>query len=654
MLKPALPEPGNGANRGLAIQVAPLPDAASRQLAQELLQRADGVPDKVIDLLVERSEGMPYYVEEMVNWFLDRGILDAHGERWTFLPEKLKEEPLPATLQHLLLTRLSGLSQDERAALQRGAIFGRHFWTGGLEALGVQHGAQMLGVLQPRGFVEAQPESTFQGDTEWSFHHNLLQEVTYESVLKRERATLHKVAAGWLERQAGRAGRLDEFAGLLGEHYERAGEISIAADWYLQAGRRAYGQGAPRESAGFYRRAIELLPPVDRQRRWQALLGLEEALSVPAEADPLKVVINDIMELARTLDDENALAEAYLRQTQFGTRTGDLNISQAACQAGLEVARRCGNERLEAKFLSHAADVALSTGDKTACLRDIEQALQLARSLGDESILAYVLYRAAYCYSGLGDTVMADSLQHEQIGLDHRLGNRLMELLGLGNMASGYLGLGLYKQARAALEQACQIATSLGAHRALAYDLLNLGEIYRVSGDLRKARQLAEQASQEIAPSQDVRGKYFAAGELGYVLLTMGDTPGAARRFIEARQNALDHGLSALACEPTAGLAACAIQQGQLDEAHIYVNEAWNYLKEHGWVGLNIPGAVYRICAETFDALGEEENVRAVLESAHQALMDVLEKITIPEWRQSFLENVPDHRALMEMWERRK
>ena len=201
------------------------------------------VPEQIIDLLVERSEGVPYFTEEMVNWFIDHDILDTRSEQWRFFPERLKEQPLPATLQHLLLTRLSSLSPTERAALQRGAIFGRRFWTGGVEALGVPAGAEMLGHLQPRGFVEAQPESAFQGDTEWSFHHNLLQEVTYESVLKRERAALHKVAAGWLERQARQAGRLDEFAGLLGDHCERAGELSAAADWYLRAGRARHGPG---------------------------------------------------------------------------------------------------------------------------------------------------------------------------------------------------------------------------------------------------------------------------------------------------------------------------------------------------------------------------------------------------------------------------
>jgi hypothetical protein len=34
--------------------------------------------------------------------------------------------------------------------------------------------------------------------------------------------------------------------------------------------------------------------------------------------------------------------------------------------------------------------------------------------------------------------------------------------------------------------------------------------------------------------------------------------------------------------------------------------------------------------------------------------MKKADTLTVPGWRQSFLENVPDNRALVEMWERRK
>jgi class 3 adenylate cyclase/tetratricopeptide (TPR) repeat protein len=641
-----------GEKWGVQISLAPLSAQSTRELGKDLFQRAVHVPEQIIDLLVERSEGVPYFTEEIVNWLIDRGILDTRGEQWRFSPERLIEQPLPATLQHLLLTRLGSLSQTERAALQRGAIFGRRFWTGGVEALGLAAGAETLGRLQPRGFVEAQPESAFQGDTEWSFHHNLLQEVTYESVLKRERAALHKVAAGWLERQARQAGRLDEFAGLLGDHCERGGELSAAADWYLRAGRRAMGQGAPREAKGFYTQALELLPPVDRERRWEALLGREDALSVLSDAEPEKADLAALLELGHAFADDNRLAEAYLRQAIFGMRTADINTIDEASREALAAARRCGNESIEVKALAITGVVDLHRGDQSAATEKTEAALRRARSLGDDSVLAYVLNRAAFCYSELGDFARHDPLQIEQIELDHRLGNRSQEANGLGNLGANYVEMGLYKQGRLLIEQASRIARALGARRLLAYDLMNLTDINRETGDLRKARQLAEEALEEISPSQDTRGKVFALQGLGYVLLAMGDAPGAARRFTEAREIALSHEVTALACQCAAGLAVCAVMQGQLDEARRDVREAWDYLKEHGWTGMGNPGAVYRTCAETLDALGETEDAQAVIEIAHQGLLDLADKINVPAWRRSFLENVPDNRAIMEMWER--
>ncbi len=142
--------------------------------------------------------------------------------------------------------------------------------------------------------------------------------------------------------------------------------------------------------------------------------------------------------------------------------------------------------------------------------------------------------------------------------------------------------------------------------------------------------------------------------EMGLVLLAMGDAGGAARRFNEARGLSANQAIPALVHESDTYLAACAIMHGQLDEARQHVNAAWLYLKEHPWVGYNHPGLVYRTCAETFDALGEADLVQVVLENGHRALMEVADKINVPEWRLSFLENVPENRAIMEMWERRK
>jgi hypothetical protein len=40
------------------------------------------------------------------------------------------------------------------------------------------------------------------------------------------------------------------------------------------------------------------------------------------------------------------------------------------------------------------------------------------------------------------------------------------------------------------------------------------------------------------------------------------------------------------------------------------------------------------------------------LEAGYRDLMARADKFTDPEWRQSFLDNIPEHRALVAQWER--
>jgi class 3 adenylate cyclase/tetratricopeptide (TPR) repeat protein len=635
------------------IDLQPLSEEASRELAAELLQRVEGVPDEVMRLIVERSEGVPYFAEELVNWFVDRGIIDRSGEPWRFVPARLKESPLPATLQHLLLTRLSGLNDMERAVLQRGAIFGRNFWAGGLEALGVTQPDAMLRPLQPRGFVDPQPESSFEGETEWSFHHTLLRDVTYESVLRRERTALHKAAAGWLEEQARRAGRLDEFAGLLGEHVERAGEMSAAADWYLRAGERAKGRGAVSEAKKFLTRALDLLPPIDQERRWLALLKREEILGILGETQEWKADLEALLDLAIQIDDDQTrTAEVHRRRAEYGWSIGDYRASLQAAEEAVEAARRADAPLIEVRALARQSRTQVRFGDLDAAAATAEQALARARDLGDEPTLTFTLVAAAATFAESGDWARAVPLYRQSVEVARRIGNRDEEAGGLGDLGYSYVGLGLYKMGRAALEQALQLAEATGNRRGVGYDLQNLGLAYFRSGDRRAARQVLERSLTELTAVGDTFGYAASLGYLGLVLEDSGDVQSAARRFEEARRVLTSSGIGPIAVDALAGLARCALAQGQLQEARRQVNELWTYLHEHGPKGMERPVWAYQTCAEVFEALGEREEARRAVDAGYRELQDLAEKISDPEWRKSFVDNVPEHRAIIEMWER--
>lgn len=637
--------------RYVSTDLQPLSDEATRELVSELLRAVEHVPEDVVRLIVERCEGVPYFVEEVVNWFLDRGIIDRTRDPWGFVSARLRETPLPATLQHLLFTRLSVLNDAERAALQRGAIFGRNFWAGGLEALGVRRPDALLAPLQPRGFVEAQPESSFEGDTEWSFHHMLLRDVTYESVLKRERAKLHKAAAAWLEEQARRAGRLDEFAGLLGEHAERAGDMTAAADRYLQAGGRAKARGATVEARKFLDRALDLLPPVDRERRWRVLLAREEVLGILGEPDAWRVDVAELLELAESLDDDARRAEVYHRQAEYARKTGDHRAGLRAADEAIAAARRAGNPSIEVRALSLKVPSQTRLGELNAAGQTAEEALRRAHDLGDETTLALTLSNVAIYYTESGDVAQALVLHRQEVEIWHRLGNRAQEARGLVNTGVNYWQLGLYKLARMTLEQALELAGGVGARRSRAYALQNLGYACFRLHDGRTARRVLEQSLGEMVAVNDAYGRAGAVTYLGFVLEQSSDAAGAARRFAEAIGIFTDLGGRAAVVEVSAGLARCALAQAHLDEARQYAADIWDYLEAHGTRGMYFPVWVYQSCAEVFDALNEPDRARKAAEAGHRELMARAAEISDPDWRRAFLENVAENRAIVEMWE---
>jgi hypothetical protein len=192
----------------------------------------------------------------------------------------------------------------------------------------------------------------------------------------------------------------------------------------------------------------------------------------------------------------------------------------------------------------------------------------------------------------------------------------------------------------------------LGARQLHAYGLTNLGYIHFLSENTRSAHCLTEQALDEMTTAGDVFGRAITLHQLGEVLESIGDIAGAGRRLAEAKEIFASLGMIPRAHEMSAGLARCALAQAQLEEARRLALEVWDYLKEHGRTGMECPCHVYQSCADVLDALADKETARAVVEAGYRELTAQADKIGDPAWRESFLENGPFNRALVEMYER--
>jgi class 3 adenylate cyclase/predicted ATPase len=633
----------------LPLTLTSLSAAACQALVAALLQHVENVSAEVVQLIVNRSEGVPYYVEEIVNWFLDRGIIARRDETWLLDLARLHEAPLPTTLQHLLSTRLSILADNERLTLQRGSIFGRNFWEGGLEALGTPDCAPTLTRLQPRGFIELQPESALAGEREWSFHHNLLREATYESVLKRDRRELHKEAAAWLEKQARHAGRLDEFVGILAEHAERAGQAAAAIEWYLHAGARARAQGAFLEARASFERALELTPLSDHAQRWQAWLGLNDVVSHLGEAAAHRQCVEALLELSHYLGPAY-VAEAHYRQALLFDSAGNYPAALGEYHVALVNAQQSQAASLEVRMSGMLAICQGRLGDTASAAVTVQQALARRHEI-DEIDSTRLLTNLAIYYAESGDLARAAQMHQEQAALCQKLGERSGQANGLLNLGYDYLCLGRYDEGRLVLEQSQQLCESIGARRERAYARLNLGLIHWRSGDLANAQQVLQSVQTELAALNDTFAQAAGRSYLAIVLESMQQVQEAQHHYQTAHSIFIQAGTRGNAADTLAGLARCALALNDRAATQRHVTELWSSLRLHHTQGMEFPLRAYLTCVECFTALADTHQTREAIENGYRELIARAEKISQLEWGRSYLFNIPEHRALIELWE---
>ncbi|HEX8722069.1 MAG TPA: protein kinase [Pyrinomonadaceae bacterium] len=580
LARPALlerrPAWGEGRERHARLTLQPLSKKESRQLVEEILRRARGVPAELRELVVGGAEGNPFYVEELIKMLIDQRVIVPGAESWSVDATRLTEVQVPPTLTGVLQARLDRLTPDEKTVLQRASVIGRVFWDGAVEHLGAAvtaparrqtarvnapgraaaggsaEVASVLESLRGKELVYRREASAFAGACEYTFKHALLRDVTYESVLKRDRREYHRRAADWLARHSG--GRVGEYAGLIAEHYERGQVPEDAAEWYGRAGRQARETYAPETAIRYYRRSLELLAPRAGADAADPALhalklewyeGLGEVLRVQAryseaveayqqmraaaealQATPAQArAWNEIAIVESSQGDNRAAFESTRRAESLARATGagpgaSVELARALNMQS-QVCSRLGDARAAMTLADRALSLVDGLGDvgrrvRAECLKSLgmayhmlgqfEQAeefkglsLGIYRTLGDRHYVGNLLNSLGETARLRGDYERAVERYGEALQIAREIGNRNGEILYLSNLGGARVGLGRYQEAESDVRQSIQLATAAGYvglsenYRFLAEALLGQGRVDEARESALRALELGHE-----------------------------------------------------------------------------------------------------------------------------------------------------------------
>jgi class 3 adenylate cyclase/tetratricopeptide (TPR) repeat protein len=442
----------------------PLSGEESVELADALVT-VETVPEGLRQLVLDKAEGNPFYIEELMQMLLDRGLLASPASDSGLSEWELGEAgDVPANLLSLVATRVDRLPRDVRLTLQLAAVIGRSFYVRVLRQISEAQ-AELESHLRQLETAEMIRESTRQPEWEYIFRHALTQEAVYSTLLLEQRRRFHEAVGQTLEQLYPE--RLDEFAPVLAHHFDEGRQLKKARHYYILAGNEAALLHANEQAVDYYRRALTIAQAQEAGSKliidlYGRLGRVLEHLNRYDEAIRLYIELENLGQ--KQGDQAMVLTSLTSRTILYANPTSiyDVDKAEALAAEALGLASEMGDQAAETQIYMQITTLNSFKGNFEEALSSGDRAIAQARDLGDRLLLAHVLNDlSSHLYAVMGELERATAALLEARQLWRELGDKAMETDSLSTLAEVSIYTGDFDQALSFAKEARTISRSI-------------------------------------------------------------------------------------------------------------------------------------------------------------------------------------------------
>lgn len=614
---------------GIADAVTLWVEALTPGHAAELAMEAGDLAYEEAERVALHAGGNPYFVVEIV------GMMRREERDLPPRGPAASARMLPPTVQAVIAARIDQLSPAARAMVQRASVFPRGRFD--LEELSL--------IAEPRKDLlsEAEDEGLLVPDEDrpglWRFGSDILRDVAYDTLAKRERQRLHLRVANKLSdgETAGRYPRTIAF------HLEQAARASLdlnprerdiaerAVEALAWAGDIARRRIESRSAADLYERALALAGPDESwgEREARILGTLGEARYWLGEFDLSEAALHRSLALAGATSDKIcAHASRFLADITL-TIHGDAPQAEALFARSLGAARRVGDPFGLARTLLMAGWVPFWRNELDRAETMFREALEVARGngVGDAWAASRALVGIANVLSLTADEEEALAVGLEALEVGEEANQAFTAAVAHETVAASLRRLMRLDEALDHAEAAIRTFRELGSRWELASALGDRGAIHRMAG---RSEEAEDDLREAFVLCRDLRERAlvtWTAAELARISATRGDTAGA-RQVLSDPITSLADGDPGSVTALLMAAAVLALVEGDRETALIKSLAALEAESGHRGVPNARAGLIWWV-GNVFDpeaAGGAEalEQARALLEDHHwrQALAE--------------------------------
>ncbi len=599
-------------HRYTPLELRPLDDDASRRIVDNLLG-GKGIPEELQATIWSRAEGNPFFVEEIIRVLLEAGTLREATNGWVVDGDPGRVA-IPGGVAGLLTARLDRLDEYSKLVTQLASVLGREFEFGELAALAGGRAdsateAALTDLMRRDLMVEKSriPRRVF------AFRHALIQETAYDTILLKERRSLHgEVADHLIENGAAP----HEIA----HHLLESRQEHRAIPHLIAAGDEASRAMSLADAIRFYDGALSwasntddvelvqriheglgaaytLIPDLTRaSASYQQMLAIGRSRSEPSvqitalnrlgftsaflggDYDQATTHLEEARRLAESSGDSMGLAEYHMNSCMIATTRGDLEKAAAHDAETSRIGSEVGSGMLAAGgALQRALSLAHATRYEEG-LRALEKARELAAGSSHPQVLSKLAAVSFFYLTREGK--LDEAWEQARIGAEmaHRAGSSTASVAALeAGMAADQVGD--IETALAYHAKSLRLGEESGQLFNAAASAASMARIYTELGDREQAASLGEMAlgfletpmGETLASTvyAELAAAALAANDLERAakLLATGIAGSSASKFLETPRLLL--GLAAVRTAAGDVVGADAL----LEEASVFVEE---------------------------------------------------------------------------------
>ncbi|MBA3534059.1 MAG: hypothetical protein H0T73_19230, partial [Ardenticatenales bacterium] len=391
-----------------------------------------------------------------------------------------------------------------------------------------------LTTLESSGLIrltEMEPEM------EYLFHHALIQDAAYQSLLKTDRRQLHRAVGETLEHLYPE--RQEELAPQLGYHFQRAEEPERALRYFSLAGDLAFQRHALAEAVMLYQEALTIARHQADTPLQSLYTRLGRALEMYGHYEKASELYEEMGQLAKKRGNRSLeLCSLTLHGTILTAPTTVRNPArgQEISERALALAQELGDREAETRVLWNLILLYRFLERPKQAIQYGRRALILARSLNLREPLAFILNDLHFAYAILEGIQKGLEMLEEAEQLWRELGNQAMLADSLASQAELHVIRGNYEQALMQALEARQVSERINNLWNQSYSRLMIGMVQMDQGNISEAIETMQQSLGFAEQAGFVPGMLVPPWELAFTHGMLGDYEGGIRWLEEGQR----------------------------------------------------------------------------------------------------------------------